>query len=333
MEETEEIIVGRDGVLNLSWGWFLSSTYGVSINLLVFLMFECNIKSITAIQICCLIFGFAYMVGLGGAVADFSFYGSFRIITVFSFISLLGTLMLTVLHATSAKHQFGAVLVAITLALLGSESVINSYRFLRRDQFDEPPAAMGFRITHFISLKCFAVATLVPFIILGAEYQDWGFLFGICCAYNVIGLFWFLIGSSVYRPRTWTDKSFKDKDELHEVKYLIKTTPLFLTDIFLHTSGIMFNYLIVLQALTMNRRIGPFVIPASCFGLFSIPTVFLSLVTVDFLIIPRYNKLRISLGIGLSHVLTILTLVASALIESRRLHRLANNPGATMSVE
>ncbi|XP_050219710.1 protein NRT1/ PTR FAMILY 1.3-like [Mercurialis annua] len=316
---------GWDVACRLVWPrmLFLTTGCGLSLNLLYFLMFEYNIKSITAIQICCLIFGFVYMVGLAGAVADYCYFGSFRIITVFSVISFLGTVMLSQVHApseTPTKYQFGLVFVSIALALSGFVAVSNSYGFLKRDQYDKPPTARW-----NISCICFfnyvTIGGLVTAIGLGGEKKVWNFGFSMCCGTNVMGLILFLCGTCSYRLRKPQETVISSKND-----HSTKTIPLFVTDIFLHASDIMLNSLITLQALTMNRHFEPdSIMPASCFGFFSLPTIFLSLAIIDFLIVPKCKKLSISWGIGLTHVLTILTLIASAVIESRRLNHLTNN--------
>ncbi|XP_050209790.1 protein NRT1/ PTR FAMILY 2.3-like [Mercurialis annua] len=333
---------GWDAAIDLLWPrmWFIIAGCGVSANLLYFLMSEYNVESIAAIQICCFIFGCVFMVGIAGVVADYSFFGSFRVITVLSFVSLFGMimLMLTRLDApseTPTKYQFGLLFVSIALALSGFVAVYNSYGFLRRDQYDKPPT-----ICWELSGACLFfyvnVGAGVTLISLAGQYKTWGFGFGSCCFANVVGLLFFFCKKRSYRlskPQEYFVSTLKNSgvqvDELfsRDDQDLIKLIPLFVTDIFLHASDIMLNSLMTLQALTMNRHIfdPDLEVPVSCFAFFSLPTIFLSLAIIDFFVVPQCKKLRISWGIGLTHVLTILTLIASAVIESHRLNHLANN--------
>jgi peptide/histidine transporter 3/4 len=115
-------------------------------------------------------------------------------------------------------------------------------------------------------------------------------------------------------------------EEVEALKTLIKIIPLWSTGIFLSASIGTFNSLITLQALTMNRHLGShFKIPAGSFLLFNLLATAISIFIIDRFFIPMWRNLtRRTLTplqrIGIGHIINILGLVGSALIEIRRLH-------------
>jgi peptide/histidine transporter 3/4 len=81
-----------------------------------------------------------------------------------------------------------------------------------------------------------------------------------------------------------------------------------------------------LQALTMDRHLGPhFKIPVGSFLLFNFLATAISIFIIDRFLLPMWQNLThqtlTSLQrIGIGHIINIIGLVGSALIESRRLH-------------
>lgn len=115
-------------------------------------------------------------------------------------------------------------------------------------------------------------------------------------------------------------------EEVEDLKNLMTIIPLWSTGIFLNTSIGIFNSLTVLQALTMDRHLGPnFKIPAASFLVFNLLATAISIAFIDILILPTWQNLThrpiTPLGrIGIGHFINIIALAASALIETRRLH-------------
>uniref|UniRef100_A0A2N9IJ51 Major facilitator superfamily (MFS) profile domain-containing protein n=1 Tax=Fagus sylvatica TaxID=28930 RepID=A0A2N9IJ51_FAGSY len=123
--------------------------------------------------------------------------------------------------------------------------------------------------------------------------------------------------------RSWTLCTI---EEVEDLKTIIRIIPVWSTGIFLSVTIGIFSSLTTLQALTMNRHLGPhFKIPAGSFLLFNLLATAVSIFIIDRFFIPMWKNLtRRTLTplqrIGIGHIINILGLVSSALIEIRRLH-------------
>ncbi|XP_030968294.1 protein NRT1/ PTR FAMILY 2.3-like [Quercus lobata] len=127
--------------------------------------------------------------------------------------------------------------------------------------------------------------------------------------------------------------------QVEDVKTLFRIFPLWSSSIFLGTPiGVQLS-LTVIQALTMDRHLGPhFQIPAGSILVISLISSAIFLTIVDRLLSPMWKKLTHRSPtplqqIGLGHVLNILSMATSALVESKRLkiaraHHLQGQPGA-----
>ncbi|KAJ6767906.1 PROTEIN NRT1/ PTR FAMILY 2.6-RELATED [Salix koriyanagi] len=119
-------------------------------------------------------------------------------------------------------------------------------------------------------------------------------------------------------------------EEVEDLKTLFKIMPLWSSSILLSTSIAMINSLTVLQALTMDRHLGPhFKIPAGSFLVFCILATALSIFIIDRFLLPLWKKLtRRSLKplqqIGIGHVINMFAMVGSASVETWRLRVVRN---------
>ncbi|KAL6131314.1 hypothetical protein ACLB2K_069690 [Fragaria x ananassa] len=129
--------------------------------------------------------------------------------------------------------------------------------------------------------------------------------------------------------------------EVEDLKVLIKIMPLWSTGIFLSTPIGIFSSLTVLQALTMDRHLGPhFKIPAASIIVFNLLATAISIFIIDRFILRQYKNLTGRTltpikQIGIGHIINIIALIASALIERKRLgvvraHSLMNQPGSVV---
>ena len=115
-------------------------------------------------------------------------------------------------------------------------------------------------------------------------------------------------------------------EEVEALKTLIRIIPLWSTGIFLGISIGNFSSLVTLQALTMDRHLGPrFKIPAGTFLLFNFLATVISILIVDRFLLPTWRNLAHRTltplqRIGIGHIINIFGLMGAALIESRRLH-------------
>lgn len=126
------------------------------------------------------------------------------------------------------------------------------------------------------------------------------------------------------KSRSW---SLCTVQEVEDLKTLIRIMPLWSSSIMLSTLVGMISNFTILQALTMDRHLGGshFKIPAASFLFFSTLATSISLLILDRFIFPMWQNLtRRSLTplqrIGVGHVINVMALVSSALIEVQRLH-------------
>ncbi|XP_059660645.1 protein NRT1/ PTR FAMILY 2.7-like [Cornus florida] len=138
--------------------------------------------------------------------------------------------------------------------------------------------------------------------------------------------------------RTWRLCTVQQVEDL---KTLIRIFPLWSTGIFLSTTIGVQSSLVVLQTLTMDRHIGPhFKIPAGSILVTAFISTSISLTLIDWCLCPTWQKLTRRSPtplqrIGLGHVLNVLSMGVSAIVESKRLeiaraHQLQDQPGSTV---
>ncbi|XP_068339100.1 protein NRT1/ PTR FAMILY 2.6-like [Pyrus communis] len=129
--------------------------------------------------------------------------------------------------------------------------------------------------------------------------------------------------------------------QVEDFKTLMRILPLWSSSIFLGTPIAVHSSLTILQALTMDRHIGPhFKIPAGSILVIVLISTAISLTLIDRFLCPVWQKMTgrfpTSLQrIGLGHVLNVLSMAVSALVESKRLtavksHHLQDQPGAVV---
>ncbi|XVF83322.1 hypothetical protein PTKIN_Ptkin16aG0477700 [Pterospermum kingtungense] len=115
-------------------------------------------------------------------------------------------------------------------------------------------------------------------------------------------------------------------EEVEDLKTLLKIMRLWSSGILLSITISMVNSLVILQALTMDRHLGPhFKIPAGSFLVFNMFATSISILIIDRFLYPTWQRfiphwtptpLR---RIGIGHVINILAMAASGLVETRRL--------------
>ncbi|XP_071720400.1 protein NRT1/ PTR FAMILY 2.7-like [Rutidosis leptorrhynchoides] len=131
--------------------------------------------------------------------------------------------------------------------------------------------------------------------------------------------------------------------QVEDLKSLIRISPLWSTGILLHTPLACQMSLIVLQALTMDRHMGPhFQISAGTMLVFVMISTSGSLAIIDRFILPSFQKLTkttptLLKRVGTGHVFNVTSMAISAIVESKRLsiahkHNLNGNSVVPMSV-
>ncbi|KAH7836685.1 hypothetical protein Vadar_004360 [Vaccinium darrowii] len=113
--------------------------------------------------------------------------------------------------------------------------------------------------------------------------------------------------------------------QVEDLKIVIRLVPLWSTGILLSTPLAIQASLFVLQALTMDRRLGPhFTVPAASMLIFLLIFTPLTIIFLDRLLYPAWQKLTGRFPpplqrVGIGHVVVALSMVVSALVESKRL--------------
>ncbi|GKC76591.1 NRT1/ PTR family 2.7-like protein [Tanacetum coccineum] len=126
------------------------------------------------------------------------------------------------------------------------------------------------------------------------------------------------------KSKSW---SLSSVQEVEDLKMLIRIMPLCSSSVMLNGLVGMFNNFTILQALSMDRHLGgsTFQIPAASFLFFNTLATSVSIVILDRFIFPMWQKVAGSpltaiQRIGVGHVLTVIGLVSSALVEAQRIH-------------
>ncbi|KAM4094161.1 hypothetical protein ACB094_06G174900 [Castanea mollissima] len=310
---------------------------------------------------------------VASAIIANSFLGSFPVVLIFSFVSLLGMIMFTLtatIHSlrpaqcvigsytceTPSNLQHAVLYMTLGLASLGLGGTRFTIATMGAEQFEKAN-------DQGIFLNYFSVIVYIQ------DNVGWGLGFGICAIANAIAVVLFVMGKRFYRqvkPKgspftsiarviiaairkrkllgtfgnqdnylgttsvflncealiTESDKQMDGSyarswklctvEEVEALKTIIRIIPIWSTGIFISLSVGILNSLTILQVLTMNRHLGRhFEIPAGSF------TVFNLIATTENNFCQTLTPLQ---RIGIGHKINILALIASALIEIRRLH-------------
>ncbi|MQL76033.1 hypothetical protein Taro_008423 [Colocasia esculenta] len=131
--------------------------------------------------------------------------------------------------------------------------------------------------------------------------------------------------------------------QVEDLKTILRILPLWSTSIFLSVSIGIQGSLTVLQALTVDRSLGPrFSVPAGSLMVTTLVATALSLSLLDRCFFPAWRKLVREKNptplqrVGLGHVLNAVAMAASALVERRRMravrthHLAAGSPGSVV---
>ncbi|CAN6470964.1 unnamed protein product [Victoria cruziana] len=279
------------------------ATYGVTVDLMQFLVRRFNVGNIRASQITNIINSAASLTPVAGAVLCDSYLGCFLTILVFTIISFLGNSMLLLAaslpslapppcnhdQAGSCKPptltQFGFLCLAFSVTSLGAAGTCYTYVTIGANQFDRKKEQESF-------LNKAAIVT-------GGDTH--------------------LDGSIAKRWRLCTVQ------EVEDLKTLMKLVPLWSTGIYLNIAFSTQTNFNILQSLAMDRSLGPrFQIPAASFQVFCYISMAVALPLVDRFFYPFWvllvrRPVTVLHKIGVGHVLLIVGMAAMAGVEARRL--------------
>ncbi|KAL5711228.1 hypothetical protein ACHQM5_021707 [Ranunculus cassubicifolius] len=201
------ITVGAAGLTIAASGWMT--------NLTVYLIHQFNIKSIQATQISNVVNGCTNFFPMVGAIIADSFLGNFVVISISSFISFLGLILLTLtatLHSLRPTQcqkssetceapstlQFAILYSALTLVSIGLGGTRFTIATMGANQFNKAKDQGKFFNWYFFTLY-FATLIGLTGIVYVQDNVSWGLGFGLCLVVNGIGLAIFMSGMGYYR--------------------------------------------------------------------------------------------------------------------------------------
>ncbi|CAH8387078.1 unnamed protein product [Eruca vesicaria subsp. sativa] len=119
--------------------------------------------------------------------------------------------------------------------------------------------------------------------------------------------------------------------EVEDFKSILRLLPLWLAIIFVSTPMVMQTSLMVLQALVMDRGLGPhFKVPAGSLQVIILITASTFIIINKWIVYPMYQKLAHKQltplkKVGVGQILTIISMAVSAVVETKRLRRIEND--------
>ncbi|EOA25809.1 hypothetical protein CARUB_v10019177mg [Capsella rubella] len=191
------------------------TSFGWVMNLIVFLIEEFNIKSITAAQISNVANGCLSIFPVAAAIIADSFFGNISVISVSAFISLLGISLLTLISSldhlrpspcetgsilcqSPSKLQLGVLYAALALVTIGSGGTRFTLASAGANQYEKPKEQGSFFNWYFLTLYAGAI-TGATAIVYTQDNVSWKLGFGLCAIANLISFIVFVSGKRFYK--------------------------------------------------------------------------------------------------------------------------------------
>ncbi|XP_027086840.1 protein NRT1/ PTR FAMILY 2.7-like [Coffea arabica] len=188
---------------------------GLTSNLIVYLIQEFNIKSISAAEIFNVVNGCITIFPIAGAIVADSFLGCYSVIWISSLISSLGMLIIVMTAALNKLRppqcengsslcispsgvQLAVLYIGLALASLGMAGSRFTIGPMGANQFDKPKHQEIF-FNWYIFAMYTATAISLTVIVYIENSVSWAWGFGISVAANIVGLALFLVGRGFYR--------------------------------------------------------------------------------------------------------------------------------------
>ncbi|XP_010514895.1 PREDICTED: protein NRT1/ PTR FAMILY 2.5-like [Camelina sativa] len=201
------ILVTLLGMSITSFGWIM--------NLIVFLIEEFNIKNIAAAQISNVVSGVVNMLPVVAAILADSFFGNVPIIAASTFMSLIGTSLLTLISSldylrprpcetdsilcqSPSKPQLGVLYLALALVIIGSAGTRFTLASAGANQYTKPKEQASFFNWFFVALYTGAI-TGTAAIVYTQDNVSWKLGFGLCAVANLISFIVFIAGKRFYK--------------------------------------------------------------------------------------------------------------------------------------
>ncbi|TKY48486.1 NRT1/ PTR FAMILY 2.6 [Spatholobus suberectus] len=217
----------------ISFPFIIGSMAGMSLaaagiigNLIVYLIREFNIKSITAAQVANVANGSSSLFPIVAAIIADSFFGSFPVALVSSCVSFLGTIIIvltTIINSlkpnpcsngsnlcnSPSKFQYAVLYGGIALSAIGFGGARFTTASLGANQFNEAKHQDVFFNWFFLT---WYIASVVSFtgLFYVQDNVSWAWGFGVCSLGNLIGLVILLLGYRFYRPDDAQGSAFLD---------------------------------------------------------------------------------------------------------------------------
>lgn len=195
------------GLTLAAWGW--------TANLIVYLIEEFHVKSIDATQISNVLNGCISLFPVIGAIIADSSLGCFLVISISSFISLLGTILICLTAAldllkprlcergstscqSPSKFQLGILYLAMALASIGIGGTRFTLGTMGANQFDKPKHQGIFFNWFFCAIYASSMISTTA-IVYVQDNVGWVWGFGICVGANIVAATIFLLGKGYFR--------------------------------------------------------------------------------------------------------------------------------------
>ncbi|KAB1218033.1 putative protein NRT1/ PTR FAMILY 2.2 [Morella rubra] len=206
----------------ISFPFIAVSVMGLSIaaagwasNLIVFLITEFNVKSITATKISNIVLACSSLFPIAGAIIADSFFSSFPVVAIFAFVSLLGMIMLTLtttIHSLRPPRcafgsstceaptdlQYAVFYMTLALSSLGLGGTRFTIAAMGAEQFEKTKDQGTFFSWYYIILYGANVISFTAIIYI-QDNVGWGLGSAICAIANAIGLAALVMGKQFYR--------------------------------------------------------------------------------------------------------------------------------------
>ncbi|CAN1824854.1 Protein NRT1/ PTR FAMILY 1.3 [Linum perenne] len=330
------------------------ASYGVAPNMIMYLMKDYKMGVAKAANILFLWSAATNFMPLFGAFLSDSFLGRYLTITIGSFFTLLGTILLWLtamlpqtkppsvcntdcVNPTATAPQLALLFSALALMSIGAGGIRPCSLAFGADQVDNRanPAKNKRILETFFGWYYASTALSVLIALTAVVYiQDrfgWRLGFGIPVILMFLSALLFLVASPFYVKHKATMRLATNPwrlctvDQVEELKAIIKVIPIWSSGIMLsiNTSQTSFP---LLQASSMDRHLtSAFQIPAASYSMFLVVTIIVWVVLYDRAILPlasklwgRPVKLSTKLRMGLGLVVSSLSMVAAATVENAR---------------
>ncbi|KAM7278546.1 hypothetical protein ACFE04_005680 [Oxalis oulophora] len=202
------------------------SGFGWLSNLIVYLIEQYNVKTISAAQIFNVVNGFVSLLPVLGAIIADSYFGCYFVISVVTFISFLGSVLLTISASFDSLRpqpcvtgsniickgpstfQFTVLYAAITMAAIGLGCGRFILATMGANQFDKPKEQASAFDWYFITVYTSALvsSTLIVYV----QGVSWGWGFGLCVVASFFGWIIFVLGYFFYKHDKPLGSPFKD---------------------------------------------------------------------------------------------------------------------------